>query len=305
MAVSASWITPRGRAWLEGAQAPRPLNIFPHVCNLIDERERVLSVQNERVPLSPVSLGLPAGSIARAGSEGFQAWVDAEGPVGVQDGTLALGHKRIGWDHAEPWDPRPNWDSLHGFDWQRALPALVRRLRADSPPGGLAPLVSPQGTLIGVEEAPQVVDKSMEAKTVAAAWGPVDKLLRSLPAGKRRGVREAAAELAGLGVGLTPSGDDFLVGVMHAQWALGESGPGGRWTGFLAEAAVPRTTPLSAEWLRAAAEGEAMALWHELFGALVDDDKRAVREALARLVRVGHSSGSDALAGFVLALGVL
>ena len=57
--------------------------------------------------------------------------------------------------------------------------------------------------------------------------------------------------LAGLGDGLTPAGDDWLVGMMLWAW-LAHAAPR-RFCQVLSDAAVPRTTTLSAAFLQAAA----------------------------------------------------
>lgn len=103
-------------------------------------------------------------------------------------------------------------------------------------------------------------------------------------------VRQAVERLAGRGQGLTPTGDDLLVGVLYALWVWQ---PGSAWPALIAGSGTPRTTTLSAAFLEAAAAGEATAPWHRL--AL--GDRRAVREIRA----TGHRSGAETWAGFVAA----
>lgn len=103
-------------------------------------------------------------------------------------------------------------------------------------------------------------------------------------------VRQAVVRLAGRGQGLTPTGDDLLVGVLYALWVWQ---PGSTWPALIAGSATPRTTTLSAAFLEAAAAGEATAPWHRL--AL--GDRRAVSEIWA----TGHRSGAETWAGFVAA----
>ena len=97
----------------------------------------------------------------------------------------------------------------------------------------------------------------------------------------------AATALAGLGSGLTPAGDDVLLGVIFALWIWL---PKRAWIDLIIESAVPRTTTLSAAFLRASAAGEATVHWHELVNGRQD--------ATAKIMAIGHSSGSDAWAGF-------
>lgn len=105
---------------------------------------------------------------------------------------------------------------------------------------------------------------------------------------------DGVAGLAGRGSGLTPAGDDVLMGVLHALWAWYPNHPRRprrEWLGIILSTAVPRTATLSANFLRAAAAGEATWHWHDLA------DGRP--GAADRILSIGHSSGADAWAGFV------
>jgi hypothetical protein len=106
---------------------------------------------------------------------------------------------------------------------------------------------------------------------------------------------DEAAMLVGLGPGLTPSGDDFLGGVMLALHHVHRATQArGLWRWL--EPRLGRTTPISGAHLAAAAAGEG----HEaLHGALLHLFQREPGwpGALDRLDAIGHCSGWDALAG--------
>jgi hypothetical protein len=68
---------------------------------------------------------------------------------------------------------------------------------------------------------------------------------------------------------------------------------------LLLKAAAPKTTLLSAAFLRAASRGECSAPWHDLLAAMEDRRERRVAAAIRNVVSRGHTSGADALAGFV------
>jgi hypothetical protein len=114
---------------------------------------------------------------------------------------------------------------------------------------------------------------------------------------RRAGLIEAARSLAGLGYGLTPAGDDFLLGMMAALWLLGE-----RETLPAIAHAAARTTTLSAAFLTAAAQGQFIEAWHGLAHALHRQDDAGGQAALRRIAAFGGSSGRDALAGFAVTL---
>lgn len=119
-------------------------------------------------------------------------------------------------------------------------------------------------------------------------------------------MRNAVAGLVGLGFGLTPSGDDYLVGVLAALTLT----PGRVARSVRAEVAAcvlplaserggrAATTAVSRHFLRAACRGE----FHE---DLSDSGRKLILgedrtdDALARVVSIGSTSGTDALFGLV------
>ena len=108
-----------------------------------------------------------------------------------------------------------------------------------------------------------------------------------------------AAQLVGLGPGLTPSGDDYLGGVLVGLRWLGRSAHAESLWRWLAPRLPGRTSPISAAHLAAAAAGEAHEALHEVLENLSAWHAPDLHPSLARLDDVGHTSGWDALAGIV------
>jgi hypothetical protein len=163
---------------------------------------------------------------------------------------------------------------------------------------GLAAAVDLAGSLLDFYRSTSGGTSLSEAFLLMARQGAA-----SLVAGlKERNEPLAAAgarALAGLGGGLTPAGDDFIVGAMLAAWA-GLYGQGvEQLCPALAVAAAPRTTTLSAAYLHSAAAGECIAHWHTLFAAQQQGNFYNTQAAVRSLVSIGHTSGADALAGFL------
>ena len=106
----------------------------------------------------------------------------------------------------------------------------------------------------------------------------------------------AATRLLGLGPGLTPSGDDCLVGWLAGARASGPRGQRLAATvgATLVAVAVERTTPLSRAFLAAAAAGHVAVPVREF---VTSPDEPRLRGLLA----VGETSGADVLAGYLLA----
>lgn len=110
----------------------------------------------------------------------------------------------------------------------------------------------------------------------------------------------AARPLLGLGPGLTPAGDDCLVGWLAGAWTAGAAGrrlveamgPD------LLAAATHLTSRLSTAFLAAAVNGEAAEPLHGF--VLAPTEAR-----LAGLLALGATSGADLLAGYLLARAAL
>ena len=111
----------------------------------------------------------------------------------------------------------------------------------------------------------------------------------------------AAAELRrliGLGTGLTPSGDDFLCGVLSVLYAFGI------WDGTFAKKLrteifqhLEDTNAISAAFLRSSLQGECSEAVRLLFQAhfpLSAKESERIRGAFSE---IGHSSGTDSLCG--------
>jgi Protein of unknown function (DUF2877) len=122
------------------------------------------------------------------------------------------------------------------------------------------------------------------AAAAAPAW---PRLHRGDPAG-------AAATLAGLGPGLTPSGDDALAGILVMTRAvLGEASEAP--LRDLVES-LP-VGPASRALLRWAARGQSLHAVHDLLDAAARQDAVAARAAAREAAAVGASSGADLCLG--------
>ena len=107
--------------------------------------------------------------------------------------------------------------------------------------------------------------------------------------------------LVGLGPGLTPSGDDFLCGVMFTLHTLGHGG--------VAKRLWDRVRPLSADagnaisfgHLAVAAAGGGSAPVDDLLGALLGGESGELHRLLDVIDTIGHTSGWDCVAGVLTA----
>lgn len=102
--------------------------------------------------------------------------------------------------------------------------------------------------------------------------------------------------LIGLGPGLTPSGDDYLGGMLLALRTCGREAQAQALWRWLEPRLAGRTSAISAAHLAAAAQGEAHEALHECLRKLYGSE-RSWQDVLSALSAVGHCSGWDGLAG--------
>jgi hypothetical protein len=113
---------------------------------------------------------------------------------------------------------------------------------------------------------------------------------------------EIADRLLGLGEGLTPSGDDLLVGLIVVLHKIGMSEaslPSARHGRFLQEV-MAKTSDLSSEFLRCGMEGDFAEPLVLLVDSLFAQEPDVWPLHAANLAAWGHSSGVDAMVGMVL-----
>jgi hypothetical protein len=119
--------------------------------------------------------------------------------------------------------------------------------------------------------------------------------------GSEAAIVQAGRGLVGLGAGLTPAGDDVLVGLTAALTALGDE----RARGFAdawARYAVGRTTMVAESFHRYAALGAYSERLHDVLRAILAGPVEAIPAAVQSAAAWGATSGTDTLAGILLAL---
>ena len=112
----------------------------------------------------------------------------------------------------------------------------------------------------------------------------------------------AALPLLGLGLGLTPSGDDLVGACLFARRLRGDTPAWQAAAENLTAAAAVRSNSISAALFGDLARGAAYAPLHDFAAAVGGGDAEFFAAARA-LCAIGHSSGWDMLTGFLLGAG--
>jgi Protein of unknown function (DUF2877) len=133
------------------------------------------------------------------------------------------------------------------------------------------------------------------------------RLARAARVLRPEGAARALDRLIGCGPGLTPAGDDLIVGVLAALWCTTGVDPARR--GFLdrlcaaVAAAAAATGDISRAYLIHAAHGQFAEPLAALAGHIAEGaDLGAVEFATIAALRVGHTSGAHGVFGLLLGL---
>lgn len=266
---------------ISGRIAARVFSSSPSSCALVTPSQDVVLLVSQAIGNGPLNIVLDVPL----------EQVDRDTPAASCEGLLRVGSAVVSLDRARIWEPCPDWARLvagrsRAAEQIDSLQAVADRLApCESLLWSVRQLPGNRGDQnIDVPDFSVAARARVGAAALTAGWGG--------DAGK---AARGGVELGGLGRGLTPAGDDFLVGVMLWSWLAHPDPPS--FCSILAEAAIPRTTTLSAAWLRAAAKGQFGAPLHGLLDALVG---RGVLEiAAARVMSYGATSGADTLAGLL------
>jgi hypothetical protein len=280
------------------------LGVQRRACHLALDDGPLLVLSMPDVPLAPNGFSLDLGRHPTPAASGFYAGQSISLRSGPDFQTVHPGRGAgIVWKsksdpvillgEAATWEPRPSVP-------RSAPPDLAARLRT------VRATVVAEGARESLLPLLWVSEHDAFQPGVARAASPAARLLRE--AAIRRdeaSLTRAARGLAGLGSGLTPSGDDLLAG-FAASWvlvgeALGvEASSHRRLTDALVAGAQLGASPLGLAWIRHAGRGELLEPMTGFVAALLAaapcDPGPCARAAL----RVGSSSGTDWMVGFLL-----
>lgn len=267
--------------WLDRRPNAQVLHAFSRCVNLLAEDDEILSLTAEGIEPGPFSIVVEREAEHGLDGEGCFAGLETATTVKANASGLQIGRLNICVDRALFWDPRFEVGLLDeqpvkdGLNLIRSL--IIRHAAKES-----------LALALGSD------DGSLYQRRIGQAW---HKLRKGILSDEQGLCVEGAWLAAGVGIGLTPAGDDFLVGVLAGLWT-GLADPD-RYADSIVAGATPRTSKLSAAWITAAGRGAFGQVWHDLSLALLNRDQGSVLRAGRRILGTGHTSGTDAMSGFL------
>jgi hypothetical protein len=234
--------------------------LHPCVLHIFDRACNLINERGHVLSIVTQQIGNGPFNLVLEEDVSFSGHLRVESPISIMDKQLMLGNLTIHTGNAQLWNPCPDWENLH--DHRDRIVHQITQLP------------------FTIYQLPNSLPSSLA--------------LADLPSSLI-----AAQKLAGLGVGLTPAGDDFMMGAIYAAWIIHPVEVVSGLSQEIVNIAAPLTTSLSAAWLRASGRGEAGVLWHEFFDALISSQTPRIQETTNNILAVGETSGADALTGFM------
>jgi hypothetical protein len=272
----------------------RVLATFSNAIYLINTQDDIFWLATERIPMHQRAIHF-GGPLPR---------VAVDSSFAVIDQHLELNSNFIlDFSQASLWGSPPPFpgDNL-------PIDALPERLGTIS--SLLDNLPSPKGFGIFISEILKFIQDqpsphSFPKLTAASefAWPVIQEISKACIAHDFPRILESAAELIGLGEGLTPSGDDFVGGLLFCLTTLRHIyGPfhdvGVSDLAFFLERSKPRTNIISFTMLKDHAAGHASGTLHQFINAMLTGQcLESTYPLVMELIQIGHSTGWDMLAG--------
>ncbi len=255
-------------------------NVFEHAVNIECADGELYTLCSHELDNAPNTAVVDVAGFSTSG-------MAVGDPVTQADGELRIGQCiAVAMSEASIWEPSlPRYAGANGN-----LPALLRRARSHLHRHGA------RGGMVPKDGESNAFALEVSAALVHRAAMLLDALAQARPASACR----HAKSMLGLGPGLTPSGDDFLVG-LFAVLSI-EASPCHGWLGSGREVvadATSATHPISLAALTAAAEGRVRESISALVAALMYGTAEALIEPLQQVLAIGSTSGADIVAGIL------
>jgi hypothetical protein len=278
LAVSAA---PRSLKWLAQTGRARILNLFENSINLFNDGQDVLSIVVPGVGNGPFNVVIDA--------EQIPSQIEISDQISIGEKKLNIGDVVVDLSRVRIWDPVPHWGAFADSHAAELIHSIEGQLKLSNTPEGMAGVF-----YSGSADRPSKFCSKLKSGSTLLVEGLRQSDVERIMAG--------ADTLGGLGPGLTPSGDDFLIGTMHGLWATREGEKAKQTAELIWAGAAGGTTAFSRAWLAAAVAGEAVESWHTLIKAASSTEGHRIEQAIKAILSIGETSGADALTGFVQVL---
>ena len=269
-------------------------SVYRHATNILCRDMTWLCLHPQGVPLHPYSIQVGLKPEGLWADEFLGTSVREEAEVSRTHIDLGRGRLTVVLEGAGVWESKLNpFETLSEAEPYRALDTLdelVEGIHVESP--FLAVLTGK------AKRPPELGEAAFSAVHLEAAR-VIRQMEISWTSASLEGMLRAARRAVGMGFGLTPSGDDFLTGMLAASYCFAFHDEFRMKVFEAMRPLIHRTSLPSFFMLKAALHGLYPEPVATLLSALGHGDSPRLRAAFDRLVHAGATSGQDLLAGIL------
>ncbi len=248
---------------------------FSSVVNFI-AGENFVSVVQEKIgggPLNIVAKGIVTDSIAS---------------LEVRDHSIILNGDEISLDESKRYNPFLNFSEFVYNRFKENLTHFEKVLVENAPENSLTSFLSNSITTAPDGTFQNILKKKLDSGLKELCTGDIEK---------------GAGILRGVGIGLTPSGDDAISGVLIALNILQSI------AGWDLKQTIERISKIAVSqnkftnsFMSCASQGMLFEKNKLLMQSLLSGDKKTVTENVRQVLTIGHTSGADMAVGFLVVL---
>ncbi len=273
-------------------------SVFRRVINIEIPDEGLVSLVGPEIQNGPlyVSVEIPANiDLTTIGVERGHRVISEDKLVRVSDNVL-----EVSLETTVLWKPLKQFsDILDYSDIGANITALLRLVTSFGTHSDLYPLLNSYK----LSEDNEVLTFEMNPVS-RMALPHITKLLAAIKQNKSIDIVQSVMKLVGLGSGLTPAADDFLVGLMLSMHYMAESLNVGKIRvqdaiNDIASCIHARTTKISEEFLQQAALGNGNEIVLSLLEALLTSNTIDLEHSAQKVMDFGGTSGIDTIIGIL------
>lgn len=270
-------------------------SIYERTINLMLDGQ-LIALQIADSPVSPISIILP---LNETGLDKLK--IKSNSPVSIDGTSLLIGKNIISLDHAyDVYD-----DTLYEHNFSTSLKDVVWQLITTSGRDGFSVLISSHDTPddIALSYARKKLDAAESICSTMTSINSADETTKSNQLNK---LCNSLSGLIGVGTGLTPSGDDFMTGVLSTFKAFPQCF-NSRLISSLSNSICSRrnnTNEISSAFIDCALRGQFSKAIIDLYDSLCLDNVQSpgigqeyIDNLLDSFLDIGHTSGIDTLIG--------
>jgi len=275
-------------------------SVFRRVFNVLTPENRLICVVRRDVQRGPINVvtNLPQWiSMTSIGVRENYEVLKVGGSITVENDVLVISTR-----NAKEWKPQKEFQAdLLTAEQIRDNLRLVKEAACS------------HGSFSGLGQLIECLGDRRSARLVRGALNPfarkalphISKLMKAIREGCSPNIRTSAKRLIGLGLGLTPSADDMLSGLMTSLAVMTKNlginaNLASRANKEIASCVPGRTTLISQEFLTLAADGEASEPILELIERIMTGRPEKAEKAAMGVLAIGDPSGTDVMLGILL-----